>query len=128
MNEIGKDLWRSSTSTPCSKQGQLQQLAQDCVQVGFEYLQGWSNLLQCVITLTVKKFFLIFKWNFLYFILCPLPLVFHWAPHRRVCLHLLYFPHQEFVQMGKIPLSLFFPPQVEQPQLSQLRNKQVPLN
>lgn len=30
-----------SNSTPCSKQGQLEQVAQDVVQMGFGYLQQW---------------------------------------------------------------------------------------
>ena len=34
-----------------------------------------GSLLQCSITLRGKKFFLIFSWSFLGFILCPLPLV-----------------------------------------------------
>ena len=36
---------------------------------------SFGNLLQCLVTLTVKKSFLTFRWNLLYFILCPLPLV-----------------------------------------------------
>ena len=34
-----------------------------------------SSLLQCSVILIVKKFFLILRWNFIYFSLCPLPLV-----------------------------------------------------
>ena len=34
-----------------------------------------GSLCQCCITLRVKKFFLMFSWNFLCFNLCPLPLV-----------------------------------------------------
>jgi len=36
---VGRDLWRSSSPTPLPKQGHLKQGAQDCVQVGFKYLQ-----------------------------------------------------------------------------------------
>ena len=34
-----------------------------------------GSLVQCSVTLRVKKFFLLFSWNFLCFNLCPLPLV-----------------------------------------------------
>lgn len=33
-----------------------------------------EHLFQCLITLAVKKFSSLFKWNFLNFNLCPLPL------------------------------------------------------
>jgi len=36
---VGRDLWRSSSSTSLPKQGHLDQVAQDLVQAGFEYLQ-----------------------------------------------------------------------------------------
>ena len=39
MVGIGKDLCRLSSPTPVPKQGRLEQAAQDCIQVGFEYLQ-----------------------------------------------------------------------------------------
>lgn len=42
--EVGKDLWRSSHPTTWSKQGHLH-TAVCHVQVGFEYLQGWRQLL-----------------------------------------------------------------------------------
>ena len=41
MAEVGRDLWRSSSPTPLPKQGHLERIAQDCVQMAFEYLQGW---------------------------------------------------------------------------------------
>jgi len=34
-----------------------------------------GNLCQCLVTLTMKKCFLVFRWNCLYISLCPLPLV-----------------------------------------------------
>jgi len=40
MFRVGRDLCGSSSPTPLLKQGQLQQAAQDLVQVGLEYLQG----------------------------------------------------------------------------------------
>lgn len=50
---------------------------------------------------TVKWGFHIFKWNFPYFNLCPLPLwSFHWAPLRSIWLRLFLF--------YEILLSLFF--------------------
>lgn len=53
------------TSGPSAKQGHLEQVSQDCVQVGFEYLQRLHGLsgqpVQFSVTLTVKKCFLIFS-------------------------------------------------------------------
>ena len=44
MVEVGRDLWnssgRSSGPTPLLKHGHLEPVAQDCVQVASEYLQG----------------------------------------------------------------------------------------
>ena len=39
MAGFGKDLSGSSSPTPLVKQGNLKQVAQDCVQAGLEYLQ-----------------------------------------------------------------------------------------
>jgi len=39
MVVVGRDLWGSSSPTPLTKQGHLQQAAQDLVQASFEYLQ-----------------------------------------------------------------------------------------
>lgn len=46
-----------------------------------------------------------FKWNFLYFNLCPFPLVlsFHSAPVRRALLLFLTSPHQIFAYIYEIP-------------------------
>lgn len=41
--EVGRDVWRSSSPSPCSKQGELEQVAQGRVRSGFEYLQGWRD-------------------------------------------------------------------------------------
>ena len=38
--EVGKDLWRSSGPTPLLEQGHLELVAQDHIQMAFEYLQG----------------------------------------------------------------------------------------
>jgi len=75
----------------------------------------------------VKKFFLMFKGNFLDFNLCPLPLVlFLGAKEKNLPLSSL-LPPSEFIHVGKIPLGRFFPPQAEHP-VSHLWNKQVPFN
>ena len=61
MVEVGRDLLRSSSPTPLHKQGQPEHVAQDRVQLGCEYLQGWSlyslsgHLCQYLTALTVKK-------------------------------------------------------------------------
>jgi len=39
MVGVARDLWRSSSPTTLLKQFHLEQVAQDLVQVGFEYLQ-----------------------------------------------------------------------------------------
>ena len=39
--EVGRDLLRPSSPTLMLKQGQLEQVAHDCIQLGFEYLHGW---------------------------------------------------------------------------------------
>lgn len=41
MVEVGRDLWRSSCPALLLKQGHLEPVAQDHVQMAFEYLQGW---------------------------------------------------------------------------------------
>jgi len=75
------DLWGLSSPTPLLKQGHLEQAAQDHIQVGFERLQQrrhhnpFGQPVPVFHTLKVKKFFLMFTWNFLCFSLCPLPLV-----------------------------------------------------
>jgi len=40
--EVGRELWRSSGPTSLLNQGCLEPVAQDHVQVAFEYLQGWT--------------------------------------------------------------------------------------
>jgi len=39
MVRVGRDLWGSSGPNALTKQGHLQQVAQDHAQAGFEYLQ-----------------------------------------------------------------------------------------
>ena len=39
MVRVGRDLWVSSSPSLLPKQGHPEQAAQDCIQVGFEYLQ-----------------------------------------------------------------------------------------
>jgi len=41
---VGRDLWRSSCPTPLLKQDHLEWLAQDHVQMAYQYLQGWRLL------------------------------------------------------------------------------------
>lgn len=67
--EVGRKLWRSSSPIPCSEQGQLEQVAQHSVQLGFEYHKdggsaaSLGNVLKCLTTLTgerVRQEFLVF--------------------------------------------------------------------
>jgi len=77
MVGVERDLCGSSSSTPLPKQGHLEQAERVLVQAGLEYLKRSRirTLFQCSVTLRVKKLFLMFRRNFLYFSLCPLPLV-----------------------------------------------------
>lgn len=58
MTEVGRDLRRSSSPTPfpspspSSEQGQLEQVAQDHVQLDFECLEGWR--LHCICLLMIQ--------------------------------------------------------------------------
>lgn len=58
---VGRDLWWQPCPIPLFKQGQLQQVALEHAQWGFNYLQGWrlhalsGYLLHCSTTLTLKK-------------------------------------------------------------------------
>ena len=77
----GRDLCGSSSPTPCSSrvtQSRLHRTASRWV-LNFsregDSTTSLGNLFQCSVTLRVKKFFLMFSWNFLCFSLCPLPLV-----------------------------------------------------
>jgi len=78
MVEVGR---RSSSPNPLPKQGHLKQVAEDLIQVGFEYLQRrrihnpFGQPVAMLCHPQRKKFFLMFRWNFLCFSLCPLPLV-----------------------------------------------------
>ena len=44
MVEGGRDIWRSSCPTPLLKQGHLDPVAQDRVQIAFEYHERLHNL------------------------------------------------------------------------------------
>lgn len=66
---------------PSSKQRQLQQVAHGCVQTDFAYIRRWRihNLSVQLVSVfddlhSKKNNFLVFKCNFLYYDLCPLPL------------------------------------------------------
>ena len=82
MFKVGRDLCGSSSPNPLPKQGHLQQAVEDLVQAGLEFISregdsttSLDSLFQGSITLRGKKFFLMFRRNFLCFSLCPLPLV-----------------------------------------------------
>jgi len=79
MFGVGRDLWGSFSPTPLPKQSHLQQAAQDLAQWVFtregDSTTSVGSQFQGSITLRGKKFFLMFRRNFLCFSLCPLPLV-----------------------------------------------------
>lgn len=41
MFAVGRDLWRSSHANPLLRQGHLQPVAQNHIQMAFQYVQGW---------------------------------------------------------------------------------------
>lgn len=73
-----KGLLRYSRPFPYSEQGELQQVTRNCLQSNLdiskdrEPIISTGKLFQNLITLTERKSFLEFKWNFN---LCPLPFV-----------------------------------------------------
>lgn len=110
--EVGRGLWRSSSPSPLLKQGHLEQVTQDYVQSGFEYLQGWTfhsslgSFFQRT-TLMVRQCFLMVRQNLLCLNLCPLPLVtgHHWEDPGSV----VFTPFlQVFLNIAKTPLSHLF--------------------
>lgn len=70
--ENGQHLRRSASPTPCSEADQLEQVDEGCTLSGFEYHQSQrlhnfsGSPFQHWTTPTVKNFFLMLKWNFLY--------------------------------------------------------------
>jgi len=94
---------------PCSKQGQLEQVAQSHVQLGFEYLQGWGlhNISQQPFPVSEHLHSLIFKWDFLYFSLCPLPLVFSLGTSEKSLALPLLPPIGYLYTLIRSPLRLF---------------------
>lgn len=78
LSEVRRGQWRSSCSTLCAKQDQLQQVAQEHTQLDSECLPGrrpQSLSAQCVLAFNhshSQTVFLIHKWHFLYFNFCPL--------------------------------------------------------
>lgn len=80
--------------SPCSRKATQNQFPRTMskwilnISKGEDSTTSLGNLLQCSITVTVKKCFLMFE-GLLCFSLCPLPLCCYWAPLKRVCLCLL---------------------------------------
>ena len=68
-----------------------------------------GKLCQCLVTLTLKKCFLMFRGNLLCFSLCPLPLVLALGSHQKEPGSVLFSPSfQVFMYIDKIPLTLPF--------------------
>lgn len=73
-----------------------------------------ANLCQFSVNLTVKKCFLLFRWNFWFSCLCPLPLVLtwpHWKGSGSIFAPSLQGAYILFIDIDEIPLRLL---QVEQ--------------
>jgi len=104
-----------------ARAGSLQQVSQMGIWAGLKYLHrrrlynSLGNLCQCSVTLTVKHFFLMFVWKFLYSSLCPLPLVLSlfttekkllpstWLLHFRSLLHAEQPQVSQCARTGDVP-------------------------
>jgi len=81
MVGVGKALWGSPSPTPCRSritQSRLQRTSSGqglSISREGDSTSPLGSLGQGSVTLTVKRLFLLFRWNFLCFSLCPLPLV-----------------------------------------------------
>ena len=81
MVGVGRDLCGSPSPTPCPSRVTHSRLHRTASRRGLNISRegdstaSLGSLGQGSVTLRGKKFFLIFSWNFLCFILCPLPLV-----------------------------------------------------
>lgn len=59
MVEVGREVWRLSSPSPCKKHGELERVAWNLVQLGLSISRGgdsttsMGNLFQCWTTLTV---------------------------------------------------------------------------
>ena len=93
MVEVGRDLWRSSGPTPCSSRDSQSWLPSTMsrwllsISKGGDSTASLGKLCWGSVTHAVNKCFLVFRGNHLCFSLCSLPLVLHWGPLERVCLH-----------------------------------------
>jgi len=98
----------------CSQQGQLEHVVQGSVHSGFYCLHRWGlhNLCREHIALAdnthSKEVFCVFKWNFLYFTLCPQPPVFSQDVTEKRSAPYSFLSHQVFTHGDKISLSLLF--------------------
>ena len=80
MAGVGRDLCGSSSPTPCRSRVTQSRLHRTASRQVFNTSTGESpdplgSLCRISINLRGKKFSLMFRWNFLCFSLCPLPLV-----------------------------------------------------
>lgn len=81
--QVGRDLWRLPCQSPCSKQRQLEEIAQDLsswvwsIAKDGDSSTSLDNPVPVFNHLYSKKAFFVclFKWNCLSFSLCPLPLL-----------------------------------------------------
>ena len=123
QNCWGRDLLRWPSPPPCSKHCQLEQVAHDHVQLGFEYVhrQTLQNLPGQSMTVfhnphSKQVFFLCLKGISCISMCAHCFLFCHWAPLRIICLHLLCSPPSGILHMGTISPSHL---PAERPQVSQ---------
>jgi len=81
MSGVGRDLCGSPSPTPCQSRVTYSRLHRTLSRRGLNISREGDSTTSLgsrgrgSVTLRGKKFFLVFRWNFLWFSLCPLPLV-----------------------------------------------------
>ena len=123
MLGVGRDLWGSSLVQPPWRnrvtQSRLHRTSSSWVlNISRERDSTTSlgSLFQCSVSLKVKKFFLMYRWNFSCFSLCPLPLVLSLSTTEK-SLAPSSWHLKIFISIYKIP---------SQPSLFQAKQAQIP--
>lgn len=114
MAEVETDLWRSpsptrllkagSTRTGCPVSSQIVSMLKD-----EDSTISLGNMFQCLILITIKKIFFMFKSNSFISVRTDCLFSCHWAPMRRVWLLVLYGPLISYLYTWmRYPLNFLF--------------------
>lgn len=98
----------SSIPTPCSSKSEKKTSVEVLNFSRGDSTTSLGSLFQCCITLTVKKFFLVFIWNFPCSNFCLFPLVLSLDTTKKSPPHQLYSYPLDIYKCGLDPLSVFF--------------------